>query len=371
MSSELERRLEGLFAESPEPDPGAGEKALHRALRALRPVAAPRHGLRAAVLAVAAAIVLLVIAAGSLAAVGALHVSLGTKREPPQPPPALRLPQGANGVAAIINGRLSVVTRDGGRLQVRATDAALSPRALYVAVGISNSLVAMAPDGRQAWTHPTGGKVVAIAWAPDGFRIAYVVHAGRHFALHVIYGNGVHDTTIDRSVRPVRPSWRADSLAFAYVGGGGRAIVYDLAHASRSVVTRSDRIGAVTQLAFASSGDGLAMAGRSGVATKRVCRLPAFPRRSVGSIGWLGGSLLVAHGARQTALDSLSCGGGFGRSNFGGPIAAFDARGSRVAVAVIRGKHVVLLVGDSPPFRNVRSVARLPRGAHVTEFVVG
>ena len=94
----------------------------------------------------------------------------------------------------------------------------------------------MAPDGRRAWSHPAGGKVVAIAWAPDGFRIAYVVHAGRRFVLHVIYGNGIHDTTIDRSVRAVRPSWRADSLAFAYVGGGGRAVVYDVGHESRRVV---------------------------------------------------------------------------------------------------------------------------------------
>ena len=37
MSSELERRLEGMLAEAPEPEPGAGEEALHRALRALRP----------------------------------------------------------------------------------------------------------------------------------------------------------------------------------------------------------------------------------------------------------------------------------------------------------------------------------------------
>ena len=48
MSSELERRLEGVLAEAPEPDPGAREEALHRALRALRPVAAPKRGLRAA-----------------------------------------------------------------------------------------------------------------------------------------------------------------------------------------------------------------------------------------------------------------------------------------------------------------------------------
>ena len=35
MSSELEQQLEGLFA-GPEPDPGAGEEALHRALDLLR-----------------------------------------------------------------------------------------------------------------------------------------------------------------------------------------------------------------------------------------------------------------------------------------------------------------------------------------------
>ena len=34
MSSELERRLEAMLAAAPEPDPGAGEEALHRALRA-------------------------------------------------------------------------------------------------------------------------------------------------------------------------------------------------------------------------------------------------------------------------------------------------------------------------------------------------
>src|SRR5262249_30390622 len=148
----------------------------------------------------------------------------------------LTLPRGANGMAAIVDGRLSVVTKGGFRLQgLPAGAAALSPHALYIAAGIGNSLVAMAPDGRRVWSHPVGGKVVAIAWAPDGLRIAYVVHAGRHFVLHVVYGNGIHDTLIDRSVRAVRPSWRADSLAFAYVGGGGRAVVYDLAHRSHRV----------------------------------------------------------------------------------------------------------------------------------------
>ena len=258
MSSDLEGRLEGMFAEAPEPDAGAGEEALHRALRALHPRAAPRRGLRAAALAFAAIVVLLVIAAGSLAGAGALHVSIGHK---PKPPPATRqlsLPRGANGIAAIVDGRLSVVTRNGFRLQGQtASAAALSPHALYIAAGISRSLVAMAPDGRIAWSHPTAGKVVAIAWAPDGLRIAYIVRTGYRFVLHTIYGNGKTgtDQAIDRSVRSVTPSWRADSLALAYVGGGGKPVVYDLGHTKHSVLTAK---GSVTSVAFAPVGRTLA-----------------------------------------------------------------------------------------------------------------
>ncbi len=145
MSSELERRLEGVFAEAPEPDPGGEEEALHRALRALQPAAPARRGLRTAVLAFAAVVVLLVIAAGSLAAAGALHVSIGAKARRPATT-QLVLPKGANGVAAIVDGRLSVVTKAGLGMQGQAVSAAaLSPRALYVAAGIGNSLVAMAP----------------------------------------------------------------------------------------------------------------------------------------------------------------------------------------------------------------------------------
>jgi hypothetical protein len=298
MSSELESRLEGMLADAPEPDPGAGEEALHRALRVLQPVAAPRRGMRTAVLVFAGTAVLLVIAAGSLAAAGALHVSIGAKSKPTPPAPELRLPKGANGVAAIVNGRLSVVTRSG-RTQVPATAAALSPRALYVAVGSGDSLVALAPDGRRAWSHRAGGKVVAIAWAPDGFRIAYVVHAGRRFVLHVIYGNGVNDTTIDRSVRAVRPSWRADSLAFAYVGGGGRAVVYDVGHESRRVVAIHPP---VTAVAFAPSGDALALEGPQGVSLVNSSAHRHIDSASVEAFGWLNGRLAVAVPGSNSAL---------------------------------------------------------------------
>lgn len=283
MSSELERRLEAMLAETPEPDPGAGEEALHRALRVLQPVAAPRRGVRTAVLVFAGAVVLLVIAAGSLAAAGALHVSLGAK--PKQRPPAthqLSLPAGAHGIAAIVDGRLSVVTRGGFRIEgLTASAAAVSPHAKYIAVGKGRSLVALAPNGRRAWSHPTGGRVVAIAWRPDGLEIAYIVRRGHRFVLHTIYGNGKQgtDKMIDRSVRSATPSWRADSLALAYVGAGGHAVVYDLAHLSRDVVPRPT---GVTQVAFAPLGRTLAL----GTAGSAVVRGKTVATGAIEALGW-------------------------------------------------------------------------------------
>ena len=292
MSSELERRLEGLLAEAPEPDPGAGEKALHRALQAVQPAVPARRGLRTAVLVFAAAIVLLVIAAGSLAGAGALHVSLGTKPKPLPVTTQLTLPQGATGIAAIVDGRLSVVTRAGFLWRGQsATAAALSPHARYIAAGIGHSLVALAPDGSPVWSHLAGGKVVAIAWRPDGLEIAYVVRIGARLALHVIYGTGKKDTVIDRSVRGVRPSWRADSLALAYVGAGGKAIVYDLGHRSRAVTAVASP---VTGVAFAPRGDALAVAREDGVWLARENGAKEVSHGSVEAFGWLRGRLAVA-----------------------------------------------------------------------------
>jgi hypothetical protein len=350
MSSELEQQLEGILAAAPEPDPGAGEEALHRALRALQPAAPARRGLRTAVLVFAAVVVLLVIAAGSLAAAGALHVTFGAKTRPVTT--QLSLPRGANGIATLVDGRLSVVTKDGFRLQgLHANAATLSPRALYVAAGIGNSLVAMAPDGRRAWSHAAGGPVAAIAWAPDGLRIAYVVRDGKHLALHTIWGNGTHDSAIDGSVRDVTPSWRADSLAFAYVGAGGKAIVYDLSHRSRTLDAASP--GDVAQLAYAPAGTKLAVLGGNRVVVGQQQLAPGF---AVAGIGWLG---------PRFALVGKS--GQLGPIHVFARIVSFESFGEPFTAVTVAAHRTQVLAGT---LRHIATVLELPPTARVETVVV-
>jgi hypothetical protein len=305
MSSELESRLEGMLADAPEPDPGAGEEALHRALRVLQPVAAPRRGMRTAVLVFAGTAVLLVIAAGSLAAAGALHVTIGAKPEQVPLTSGLLLPKGGEGISAIVYGRLSATTTSGFGLQgLPVTAATLSPHGLYVAAGIGRSLVALAPTGRRAWSRPTRercprldrvcGTVASVAWAPDGLRVAYVVRTdSRHLVLHVIWGNGTHDTVIDRNAQGVAPSWRADSLAVAYVGSGGTPIVYDLGHETHQVINWAAARETV-HLAFAPHGADLALGTENSALLVQGHRHAILWRGQTRGIAWLDERLIVS-----------------------------------------------------------------------------
>jgi len=211
----------------------------------------------------------------------------------------------------------------------------------------------MAPDGRRAWSHPAGGEVVAIAWAPDGFRIAYVVHTGHAFVLHVIYGNGIHDATIDRSVRAVRPSWRADSLAFAYVGGGGKAVVYDVAHLSRRVVATP---APVTRLAFAPTGGALALATPSSV----VVGASTVVSGEIEALGWLGRRLAVS--TSRSAADHIEV--------FAPNGALRQSYAARGLVEAITPKLVVVRIGPKVIAGNT-TLLTVPHNAHVRDLELG
>ena len=310
MSHELERRLERLLR-LPHASEDVEQRALGLALAALPSAAPGNRRLRTLLVATAAALGLLAVAAGALATVGALHVSLGTvaqhRRPAPSPAvvPQLRVPGDAAAVAAVVDGRLWLTTRSGLRIEgLPVESATLSPHALYVAAGIGDSLVAMAPNGTRAWSHAAGGRVVAIAWAPDALRIAYVVRTPRGFELRTIEGNGIHDRLVDTRVRPVAPSWRADSLSVAYVAAGGRPVLYDFAHDSHHLVGGKPARSA-TQLAFAPNGGRLAVTSAHGLSLVGTGRRAPIgdlsPDVAVG-VGWVDGEVAVALNPPLTSL---------------------------------------------------------------------
>lgn len=301
MPNEPESRLRNLFAQLPAASQAAEDRALAAALAALPPPAT-RHvrPVRTAVLVAAAAVCLLAVSAGALGAAGALHVSLGQTAKPARVGTAagsrLSLPRGAHGIAALVDGRLWF-TNHHLRIEGLPVDsAALSPHALYVAAGIGDSLVVMAPGGTRAWSHPAGGRVVAIAWAPSGLRIAYVVRkATGGEQLRMIEGDGDHDRLLDGAVRSVAPSWRADALALAYVGAGGRPVVYDLSRRSHHVVG-DERMTDATTLAFAPRGRALAIGSRTRlwVLGPRRASAADLGRAPVAGIAWAGDRVAAA-----------------------------------------------------------------------------
>jgi hypothetical protein len=233
MSTELERQLRAGFGRLPKPTREASARARAAALDALGP---QRRRSRGGLLLVAFAVAFVVGAgAAALAATGKLHVRLGTGRQPARPVPSdLSVPAGSHGIAVVAGGKLWLATRSGLRIEGMPVSAAeLSPRALYAVVGIGSSLITLAPGNRRPWVHQTDGRVVSAAWSPDGLKIAYVVARRGADELRLIEGDGSPDRLLVRRVRPVRPSWRADSLAVAYVDAHGRAAVFDLSSGLR------------------------------------------------------------------------------------------------------------------------------------------
>jgi hypothetical protein len=362
MSSDLEHRLTRALRELPGPSSEAEQVARRAALEALPRAGRRRHVSPFRMLALAGAILgVLAAGAASLAAIGGIDVRLGPSKRAPNPVPThLGLPRGAHGFAIFTGGKLWLTTRAGVRIEGLGVSAvALSPRARFVAVGMGSELVAMAPNRRQAWARATRGRVVAAAWSPDGLKVAYVIaraslRADGRNELRLIEGDGDHDRLLDAGVAEVSPAWRADSLALAYAGIRGRAIVYDLGHLSRRLVrTRCDSPGPVRALAFAPVGRKLAAVTPTGIllaggSRPAECVLYPDVLRLTG-VAWLGPREFVTserlHRVEATAYvrrwltdrqGRLSAGGK--SCSAGGVLAiASSPSGDRVAVAFERG----------------------------------
>jgi hypothetical protein len=257
---DLERRLRRALRGLPGPAEESRRRAERAALGSL-PAGGWRLRPRWAV-AVAAALAAVVATGAGLAATDRLGIRFGEEApaaERAAPPGQVRVPAGVDGLALVADGRLWLGTRSGlGVQRLAATTAELSPNARYAAVGIGRSLVAMAPGGRAAWSHPAPGPVVAAAWAPNPIVVAYVVRRGDRHELRVIEGDGDNDRLVDADVAPVRPSWRADTGAVAYVARTGEARVAD--QPSLAVRTVAAPAGGVAAVAFAPRGDLLAVA---------------------------------------------------------------------------------------------------------------
>ncbi|HEX6490209.1 MAG TPA: hypothetical protein VF002_02405 [Gaiellaceae bacterium] len=310
MSAELERRLVSAFR-GPRPSARVEQRARRAALASLPP-AARRDPTRLFAIGAAAAAAL-AIGAAALAASGQIHVRLGSPaRRPPALPRRLPLPPNrSRGLAVVAGGRLWVVTAAGARLERFAASAAtLSPRALYVAVGSGDSLVAMSPSGRTAWAQPTSGVVRSIAWAPDGIEIAYIVaRPGHGNELHMIEGNGERDRLLASRVAAVTPSWRSDSLAIAFVDGRGRATVDDLARGTtRPAVSGRACSGRSSAVSFAPQGGRLAFVAGPVLATVSAAGRPSClrlrPATSFADLAWAGSRLLLTaeRGRRETSV---------------------------------------------------------------------
>jgi len=326
MSSELEHRLEAAFGRLPKPTREASSRARAGALAVLAP---DRRRSRAG-LAIAAAAVAFALGAGAaaLAATGNLHVRLGSPAKHARAiPERLSVPAGTRGIAVVAGGRLWLTTRSGLRIEGLPVSAAeLSPRALYAVVGIGSSLVALAPGGRRAWVHSTGGRVSAASWSPDGLKIAYLVSSARGTALRMIEGDGSPDRLLARGVLPVRPSWRADSLAVAYVDASGRAASFDLRTGStRSFDTR--RCGGTARgVSYSRTAPALTVYSARGVAGVQRWSRPPRCRTLAPSRSRVGGGRLASG---QLAYDGL-----LGRLRVSG--VAVSPEGSILAVAVPR-----------------------------------
>jgi hypothetical protein len=231
----LERRIEEALGALPDPDDETSARVRRSSLAALPPYGRERS--RRLTLLLAAALTAGAAAGAGVAAIGgALSDDTSERVVSPRPPTVEAPPVGkiapppeGRGVAALVDGRLWVATRSASLEGAPATAAGLSPNLRNLAVGEGASLVLMAPDGRRIRTIEAPGGVGHPVWAPLPIRIAYLVATKTGNELWLVEGDGDFPRRVVTGVAWVKPSWRPDSEAVAYVARSGRVNVYDTA----------------------------------------------------------------------------------------------------------------------------------------------
>jgi len=144
-----------------------------------------------------------------------------------------------------------VVKRDGSkRLLGDYRQATWSPHGLFVATIQARQLAAVAPtDGTVRWSLARSAPLSNPAWAPSGYRIAYL--AGSE--LRVVAGDGSPDRLVARGVARVAPAWRPLSRLGRLIREKGGTPPEQLAFVDRTGRIRVEGIGAPAERSWVSA----------------------------------------------------------------------------------------------------------------------
>ena len=377
MPDELEERLERTLGDL---HPGADvtDRARAAALAALPPPARGRPR-RPLVLIAAACTVAFVFGGVTLAATGGGLPLVGESHHPhpASPParahhPAIVLPRGAIAFSATGGGRAWLATSSGARVRAKPLSAlAVSPGAINLLEGSGRVLVAVAAsDGHIAFTRRVPGEPIAAAWAPAGIRIAYVVRTDEGDRLYDMYGNGRHAFLVAARTDGGAPTWRWDSLAFAYVRADGTVMVHSVIDGGTSALARGCGLGRPADIAFAPFGGMLAIADRAGhvrvTDTLHPSHSTCFQGGGAGmpKLAWLRpGQLLVGSSSSIVRL-VVGLAGGADVTSAPGQVAGLAAApgGHRIAVALRDASgHVRVVEARTPRFSEASFPLRIYR----------
>jgi hypothetical protein len=321
MPDELEARLERALGAIPPAGEDATGRALQAALDALPPAPETHRWRRRRLLVPAAACAVAFVFGGvTLAATGGRLPLVGhspphhhpTSIHVPVHPMAAVLPRGAIAFSAAADGRAWLATSSGMSLRGRPLSAlGVSPGAVNLIEAEGRTLRAVqSSGGGTGFAHTLSGAATAAVWAPAGIRIAYVVRTAASTRLYDMWGNGRHIHLVAARTNGQAPSWRWDSLAFAYIRADGTVMVHNPNSGATSALPAGCGLRHAAALAFAPFGGLLAIADRSGrvrvVDTLRHGSGMCVSGMPVGApkIAWLRpGQFLVGTGLTLTRYD--------------------------------------------------------------------